>query len=354
MLITSDARELLPCWAGFIVGVIESNALTPTASREDLMRNEAYEHTTHALTESLINGLSQLAKEDRATWRRILFRHNEALLGASLCDDRLFDLLAEELTLPTSEGDLTIPQIRAKGESRLLVSLHFQNGVEEILFRALKIPVALGTRYAVLPFVKRYGQKRGISVVELGTKQGNQSFFPPVSLPEQTKVWLEKQLLRSGQKLVTTRFSPKELPLVVVPDRDSELKKRLESDEADKRISTAALGLARLYTQSIDGETDAYVYLNLDSPAIKALIQSIDHIKAPASSLMETNEKILSEKNISENDSWMVGRTQAVKLLRLLAALLEGSQGELKASTFQDTLRDYNEMLCQMLPSQNT
>ncbi|NEL42086.1 MAG: molecular chaperone HtpG, partial [Xanthomonas perforans] len=39
MLLDDNARELLPPWAGFIGGVIESNRLTPTASREDLQRD---------------------------------------------------------------------------------------------------------------------------------------------------------------------------------------------------------------------------------------------------------------------------------------------------------------------------
>lgn len=40
MLLDDEARELLPPWAGFIGGVIESSKLTPTASREDLQRDE--------------------------------------------------------------------------------------------------------------------------------------------------------------------------------------------------------------------------------------------------------------------------------------------------------------------------
>lgn len=42
MLLDDEARELLPPWAGFIGGVIESSKLTPTASREDLQRDETW------------------------------------------------------------------------------------------------------------------------------------------------------------------------------------------------------------------------------------------------------------------------------------------------------------------------
>ena len=59
MLLDDDARDLLPSWAGFVGGVIESNRLTPTASREDLQRDDHYAAIQHALAEALIAGLGE-------------------------------------------------------------------------------------------------------------------------------------------------------------------------------------------------------------------------------------------------------------------------------------------------------
>ena len=81
MLLDDDARDLLPPWAGFIGGVIESSRLTPTASREDLQRDDQYRAVQHALLEALIDGLADVAKQQPEAWRRVLTRHNEALLG---------------------------------------------------------------------------------------------------------------------------------------------------------------------------------------------------------------------------------------------------------------------------------
>ncbi len=89
MLLDDDARDLLPSWAGFVGGVIESNRLTPTASREDLQRDDHYAAIQHALAEALIAGLGEVARQQPEAWRRVLLRHNEALLGAALCDERL-------------------------------------------------------------------------------------------------------------------------------------------------------------------------------------------------------------------------------------------------------------------------
>jgi molecular chaperone HtpG len=62
--------------------------------------------------------------------------------------------------------------------------------------------------------------------------------------------------------------------MVLVPDRDAELKARVERDEADKRIASAALKLARIYTNALDGSVAADLYVNLDNAAVAALLQA--------------------------------------------------------------------------------
>jgi molecular chaperone HtpG len=320
MLLDDDARELLPDWAGFVGGVIESYALTPTASREDLQRDDHWAHAQRALAHSLIVGLEQIAKREPETWRRILLRHNEALLGAALCDDRLFELLADELTVPTSEGDLLVRTVLRRGEKKAYVSLSSRGGFEEMLFRALKVPIAIGTRYAVLPFLNRYCERRGGQVIQLGTHDGNQHVFREAKVDEEARAFLERVLARPGQKLITARFAPKELPLVLVPDREVELKRRLESDEADKRIATAALGLARLYTKKVDDGVAAHLYVNLDSPAIERLLSARDRAAS----------------------------STGAKLLRALAALMTGG-GDGPAVDLAATLQEYTSAVCDML-----
>lgn len=272
MLLDDDARELLPSWAGFVGGVIESSMLTPTASREDLQRDERWKSAHAHIVRALIEGLAKVASSEPEAWRRVLLRHNEALLGSALCDERLMNLLANELTVPTSEGDLTARVVFRRGDSRAYVSLGTRGGFEEMLFRALKTPIAAGNRYGVLPFLRAYAEQKGGAVVELGTEEGNRHVFKRATVSDEDKRWLESLLLRPGQRMVPARFAPKELPLVLVPDREAELKARIESDEADKRMGAAALKLARIYTKTLDGSVQADLYVNLDSPAIEALV----------------------------------------------------------------------------------
>jgi molecular chaperone HtpG len=321
MLLDDDARDLLPDWAGFASGVIESRKLTPTASREDLQRDEHWTHAAHVVKDALIAGLENVARREPESWRRVLSRHNEALLGAALCDDRLFALLADELTIPTSEGDLPARIVLKRGEQKAYVTLSRRGGFEEMLFRALKVPIAVGTRYAVLPFLQRWVATRGGTVVQLGTQAGNQQVFRAATLEDDERLFLERSLARAGQRLVAARFAPRELPLVLVPDREVELKRRLERDDADKRISTAALGLARLHTKKIDGTVEADLYVNLDSPAIIALLAARER----------------------------PGAETGARLLRALATLMSGGGEGSAGLDLAATLVEYTDAVCTLL-----
>jgi molecular chaperone HtpG len=272
MLLDDDARDLLPPWAGFIGGVIESSRLTPTASREDLQRDETYSAVQHALGEALIDGLVDIARQQPEAWRRILARHNEALLGASLCDDRLFQLLLEHVRVPSSQGDIKASELPSRGAVHVI--LDNGGGFEEMLFRAMGVPVAHGNRYAVVPFLRRWTQAKGMRLVELGTEQGNRALFRTDTLPEADMEWLQTHL-GDGEQLLPAHFSPAELPVVVVPDREAELKRRLEDDENDKRVSMAALRLARQFTARIVARAPSRLYLNLDNPAVQALLAAM-------------------------------------------------------------------------------
>ncbi|EFC0650908.1 molecular chaperone HtpG [Escherichia coli] len=282
MLLDDEARELLPPWAGFIGGVIESSKLTPTASREDLQRDETWVAVQEALKEALISGLSDLAQNQPEIWRRVLMRHNEALPGAALCDDRLFDLLKDRLQVPTSKGALLAKDLRINNSIHILLSR--DGGFEEMLFHILQRPVARGDRYAVVPFLRRWALLYHCRIIEVGTQTGNEQLFSLAELPEEQIAYLEEHLC-DGEQLIISRFEPAVLPLVVTPDREAELKKILEQDDADKRISTAALMLARQFTSQIQKTKTSSLYINLNNPCIMQLVTALQHQQQPAAAL---------------------------------------------------------------------
>ena len=298
MLISEDERDLLPRWAGFIGGVIESTKLKPTASRESLVKDDLYREHGESIRLRLVEGLSQLAANDPATWRRVLARHNEALLGAALVDDRLFDLVANDVTIPTTEGDFTVAALLERGTNRIHVTQDDRAGVESLLLRALKLPIVLGSRFGAAAFCTKYTRVHRGEMVILGTQSGDGRLFQPADLDAAGARDLADWFAAPDREVLVRRFEPAYLPFALVVDRDAELKRRIESDEADRRIGQAVLGLARRFTSGIHVTKLTRMYVNAANPAIRGLFEC-------------------SEPN----------RRRALAFLQPLAGLLGGTQG---------------------------
>ena len=294
MFITDDARDLLPHWAGFAGAVIASRRLLPTLSREELQRNKAYQAVADHLRQTLIQGLLDMAESQPHTFRQVLRRHNEALLGAALDDDRLFFVLVGHLKVPTSEGEMTLAKVRERSGGRLVVSLGEKSGFEEILFRTQMTPVIHGYRFAVLPFCRKYCDTHPGSLHVIGTDEGNDRIFPETPLDDAQAALVDDLWGHLPYTRVATRFAPDYIPLALIPDRAYALKQCLESDAADRRITQGALHLARLYTDTLENDAPARMYINLDSPLIQQILWNNGNGRRAAAGILSAFVQIMS------------------------------------------------------------
>ena len=133
MFITDEDKELFPRWAGFFGAVLESKMFEPTASRESLQRNAYYDQVQSYLREFLATSLRELVLKEPEAWRRVLSRHNQALLGAAISDDRLFETAHKALKVPTTAGELTLPVLLSKSGQHIYIKGSSEVGHEEIL-----------------------------------------------------------------------------------------------------------------------------------------------------------------------------------------------------------------------------
>jgi hypothetical protein len=111
MVISRRIQGLLPEWAAFLRGVLELNDCAPTASREDLVRDAAFERVRELLEERLYQHFEELAERDRPRLEAILNWHRYTFAGAALGQPRLRNLLRRTYRLPTSQGLLTFEEI---------------------------------------------------------------------------------------------------------------------------------------------------------------------------------------------------------------------------------------------------
>lgn len=274
MFISDEERDLLPAWAGFVGAVVECDSLKPTASRETLQRDDKYDALRSAVREELVAFLARMPASEPDSWRRLVRRHNDALRGAALSEESLFDVLSDSLTLPTNLGEQTVPHILAQSEGVLYISEAESGGFEELMFRSLNVPVLLGHRYGVHSFCKAYVEKKGGRVVVLGTKEGNAMLLKEADTTAEQSERLKSMFGREDTELVFSRFEPSFLPFVLLRDRDVLLKNRIESDEADKRMGSAILSLARHFTSEIEATKSCILHINIGCPSISALLEA--------------------------------------------------------------------------------
>lgn len=114
MVISRHIQGLIPEWASFLRGVLELNDNSPTASREDLVRDDRFHLVRHMLENLLFEHLEELAETDMPRLQAMITWHRYTLAGAALTEPRLRDLLRETYRFPTSQGQLTFEEILAK------------------------------------------------------------------------------------------------------------------------------------------------------------------------------------------------------------------------------------------------
>ncbi len=111
MVISRRIQGLLPNWASFLRGVLELNDCSPTASREDLVRDAAFQRVKKELEERLYAHFERLATEERTRLESIIAWHRYTLAGAALEEKRLRALLRKTYRFGTTVGPLTFDEI---------------------------------------------------------------------------------------------------------------------------------------------------------------------------------------------------------------------------------------------------
>ncbi|MBI9065436.1 MAG: HSP90 family protein [Marinilabiliaceae bacterium] len=111
MFISDACPDLLPDWAFFVKVIVNSSALTPTASRESLYKDEVFNLVKEEFSVAIKNYLVDLSKRNPTLLNTIIGIHNNSIKSLALLDDAFFQLIIPWIMLPTSNGDMKIDDI---------------------------------------------------------------------------------------------------------------------------------------------------------------------------------------------------------------------------------------------------
>lgn len=114
MCVRPHDAELLPDWAKFVRGLVDTRSLQPTAARDNVHRNEAYRALKSALGELVIESIIRCSQENPDYFSKLCSWHHYHFKGISLMNDRFFDRMIMRLPFETSDGEMTLEDYRIR------------------------------------------------------------------------------------------------------------------------------------------------------------------------------------------------------------------------------------------------
>ena len=274
MFICERERDLLPPWARFVRGVIDSPMLQPTASREGLHQDENFESVRQALEQQLSAGLRDLAKDDPQTWKQLVRGHSDVMVGWAVKDNEFFDRVKDIVCVRTSRGLLNLPEyLDASNGSLYYVTRELGSLQEQMLAEGRDVPAIDASWFGVTPFLEKYAARHpDVSLVQMDAEA--QELLRPV--PETKYEALLEFYREQGLRARVASFKPPELPALMIYPQGAETAR-----EAGQALAAGELppGVAGLVGQFIDerfgggDDLKGTLYLNAACPLIVKLTE---------------------------------------------------------------------------------
>jgi len=276
MLLAEKVPDVLPAWASFVHAVLSTDHLTPTASREQIVANEALAETQEAIGNAITRWVSAQAENSPETLAELVGVHHVALRQMATHYDDLGRVLIPLLPVETSAGEMTIgeyldhsPQVR------------FAQTVDE--FRQVSSIVSpdrpvinAGYVFVAELLARLPALREGVSVerVEVSKELANLS---PVPFDDADRAGaFEKRATKALDnkylQVITRSFEPANLPALYVADP-----KVIEWIERDSARDTAVgpwadiLGAAQEVFAAAGSNVTAQLCLNWQNRAVRSL-----------------------------------------------------------------------------------
>ncbi|HEX8190696.1 MAG TPA: ATP-binding protein [Pyrinomonadaceae bacterium] len=289
MLIRAGDDSLLPPWAKFVRGVIDTPDLRPTAARDQVQRTHpSFAYIQRRLGDHVVERLGYLAEFEPAKFERINRWHHYHLKGMAFHHDEFFERVGGMLLFETNRGMMSLARYVAEASARS------QDGRETPLYY-------FAYRGAATQFY-RLAEARGLVVINAGYSfeedllrkyagrhagrvrlerldaTDDPELFGRLSESEQEQfrqleLDVEGHLMRSGAREVRVqvrRFEPADLPAVIIETPESEAERKLESrltalalTDAFDDIAREALEQGRRRPQRLS--------LNAENPLVRRL-----------------------------------------------------------------------------------
>ncbi|MGH1978228.1 HSP90 family protein [Rothia sp. L_38] len=278
MLVNTREDTLLPDWAFFVRAVVNSESLTPTASREQLREDEILLLTREAIGEQLKTWITATLSEPSALRDRFVETHSLALRAVALASDDMLDVVASSLPFETTGGIATLAQvIEETGQVLYTPTTEAYRRVAPVA-RAQGLWVVNGGYVYDADLLAKLADRPRWKVTELTSKDVTQT-LAAVEMEREFEVLrgLERAravLAAQDCGVLLRTFDPAEVPAVLLRDADAERARDLAQEAED--AGGAWGGLLGSFTETAAEPTRTLV-LNDANENTRRLLHQPEH-----------------------------------------------------------------------------
>lgn len=272
MLLGSRIDRILPEWAFFLRAVVDADALSPTASREQLHEDEILMGVRDALSDQLKSWASERLGTPSRFAANVISTHHLALRALALSDTSMLDLVASILPFETTDGPMTLAAAAAPGELLYTTTTEAYRRVAAVARAEGIVVVNAGYVYDA-DIMERLRSQAGWNVRELETSD-LVHVLGTVGLERELDV--ARPLARARDVLeaddcdaIVRVFSPENIPAMLLRDAEGEHRRDLDRE----RDATPGLwgGLLDAFASDAPQRTRTLV-LNDSSPVVRRLL----------------------------------------------------------------------------------
>jgi molecular chaperone HtpG len=290
MFVCKDERTLLPDWAKFVKGVVESPNLRETTSREAILHDENLERVQRALGRVILDYLTRVSNENPRLFKEIVTNHNLVIKAWAIASDELFDRIKDIVLFTTDAGTINLPRYFemsryskgvAAGDSARRYIFYFTTpggaGQHTMLFAAKGLRVIDAQHFPDEGFLQKYANKHE-DVILKRLDVGGEFIFEELERRERKWVELEEEYSHQRIDAKVVRFVPEDLPAVLIFPETEPVTDQVEGLLADPNLSAPLKNLVKQMWEDREKQrrgrisSGGILYVNANNPVVQKLV----------------------------------------------------------------------------------
>ena len=352
MFVTSNNRDMLPGWAKFVRGVIDSPDLTPTAARDAIQLDATARQIKDALGEVVVEHLKKMAERDPLRFERIMEWHSYHVKGMAVAYDDFFDAIADLVPFETNRGLMSLRRycdtsLRLENTAGYDIFYFSERGSATqfyMLCNAKGLLVINASYIFEENFLKKYAERRPNVRLHQISGTGSEFLFERISDEDarafrDLEIDFRRHIPDPGSQVKVVRFKPNMLPAVAVLSADAKLRQELERTKADVIMPDAVRELvSRILSER--PTVPVTLHLNADNPTIQQMAQMAANrandpeVYQTAILAIYNNAILLTQQLMTPDNAQVIFNTSnhSIKLMVDQTEQLQGLQGKLSAA----------------------